>query len=155
LNVGPSVVVTPPFVEVMTGVPEPRRVVIELTESKAVADYREVAAVLMTLRARGFRVAVDDAGSGYAGLAHILKLDPDFIELDRELVTGIDVDPPVGPWPRPLSRSRATRVPQSSQRASRSPEKRRRSDASGSVSAMVTTSLRQQPLSTCRRDSPS
>ena len=39
------------------------------------------------------RIAVDDAGSGYSSLAHILKLAPDFIKLDRELVSGIDLDP--------------------------------------------------------------
>jgi EAL domain-containing protein (putative c-di-GMP-specific phosphodiesterase class I) len=93
VNVGPSVVVAPPFVKAMTRVLEPRRVVIELTEGKAVADEGEVASVLMTLRERGLRVAVDDAGSGYAGLARILRLAPDFIKLDRELVTGIDADP--------------------------------------------------------------
>lgn len=64
-----------------------------MTEGEAVAGYGEVASVLVTLRARGLRVTVDDAGSGDAGLARILKLAPDFIKLDRELVTGIDVDP--------------------------------------------------------------
>lgn len=93
VNVGPSVVVAPPFVEAMSHVPEPRRIVIELTEGMAVADYSEVTSVLMTLRERGLRLAVDDAGTGYAGLAHILKVAPNFIKLDRELVTGIDLDP--------------------------------------------------------------
>ena len=38
-------------------------------------------------------VSIDDTGSGYSSLAHILKLAPDFIKLDRDLVSGIDVDP--------------------------------------------------------------
>ena len=39
------------------------------------------------------RLAIDDAGAGFASLMHILKLAPDFIKLDRELVSGIDFDP--------------------------------------------------------------
>ena len=93
VNVGPSVVVAPPFVDAMTRLAEPWRVVIELTESMAVEDYGDVASVLRELREQGIRLAVDDAGTGYAGFAHILKLAPDFIKLDRELVTGIDLDP--------------------------------------------------------------
>jgi len=93
VNVGPSVLVAPSFVEFMTHVPEPRRIVIELTEGTRVVDYGEVATVLMSLRGRGLRLAVDDAGTGYAGLAHILKVAPNFIKLDRDLVAGIDVDP--------------------------------------------------------------
>ena len=39
------------------------------------------------------RLAIDDAGAGFASLMHILKLAPDFIKLDRELINGIDIDP--------------------------------------------------------------
>ena len=35
-------------------------------------------------------LSVDDAGSGYSGLAHLLRLTPDVIKLDRELITGIE-----------------------------------------------------------------
>lgn len=93
VNLSPSVAVAPQFVEAMARVLEPRRVVVELTEGTPIADYGEVASALAIVRARGIRVSVDDAGTGYAGLTHILKLAPDFIKLDRELVAGIDVDP--------------------------------------------------------------
>lgn len=42
--------------------------------------------------ARGARLAVDDAGAGFASLRHVLKLSPDFIKLDTSLITGIDHD---------------------------------------------------------------
>ena len=45
------------------------------------------------LRQKGTRISIDDTGSGYSSLAHILKLAPDLIKLDRDLVSGIDVDP--------------------------------------------------------------
>ena len=38
------------------------------------------------------RVAVDDAGAGYASFRHILKLRPDFIKLDRALTRRVDED---------------------------------------------------------------
>ena len=45
------------------------------------------------LRRMGALISVDDAGSGYSTLTHILMLAPDIIKLDRELITGIDLDP--------------------------------------------------------------
>jgi EAL domain-containing protein (putative c-di-GMP-specific phosphodiesterase class I) len=44
------------------------------------------------LRERGLRVAVDDAGAGYASLRHVLELRPDFIKVDRSLIHGISSD---------------------------------------------------------------
>jgi EAL domain-containing protein (putative c-di-GMP-specific phosphodiesterase class I) len=70
------------------------RLVIELTEHDRVLDYEEFGLSLERLRDRGVRLAVDDAGSGYSSFRHILRLHPDFIKLDRELIAGIDADPP-------------------------------------------------------------
>jgi EAL domain-containing protein (putative c-di-GMP-specific phosphodiesterase class I) len=39
------------------------------------------------------RIAVDDAGAGFASLRHILELEPAFAKLDMSLVRGIDGDP--------------------------------------------------------------
>jgi EAL domain-containing protein (putative c-di-GMP-specific phosphodiesterase class I) len=47
----------------------------------------------LRLRELGFRLAVDDLGSGYAGLASYACLEPDFVKLDRGLVAGIDREP--------------------------------------------------------------
>ena len=76
------------------------RVVLELTEHTMVDDYPRLIACLRTLRRSGARIAIDDTGSGYSSLAHILKLAPDFIKLDRELTSGIDLDPCAVPWLR-------------------------------------------------------
>ena len=69
------------------------RVVLELTERLAVADYALLRAALEPLRRDGVRLAVDDAGSGFASMRHILQLQPDIIKLDRILINGIDTDP--------------------------------------------------------------
>lgn len=63
------------------------------TEHTLVDDYPDLLAALHAVRQRGTRLAIDDTGSGYSSLSHILKLAPDFIKLDRDLVSGIDVDP--------------------------------------------------------------
>jgi EAL domain-containing protein (putative c-di-GMP-specific phosphodiesterase class I) len=68
------------------------RVVFELTEHTAVADYELLARAIEEVRAHGAFVAVDDAGAGYASLQHILLLRPDFVKLDRALIAGLDRD---------------------------------------------------------------
>jgi len=71
----------------------PGRVVLEVTEHAPVADYDHLMASLSDLRSRGARLAVDDAGAGFASLQHIVRLAPDFIKLDMSLTRDIDTDP--------------------------------------------------------------
>jgi EAL domain-containing protein (putative c-di-GMP-specific phosphodiesterase class I)/GGDEF domain-containing protein len=72
---------------------DPSQVVIEITERTAIKDYPAFRERLRAFRDRGYRFAVDDAGSGYAGLGSIANLEPDFIKLDISLITGIDSNP--------------------------------------------------------------
>lgn len=69
--------------------PFSRRLVLELTEHQQIADPERLNHALQQARAAGVRVAVDDAGSGYAGLERILALDPEVLKLDRTLVQGV------------------------------------------------------------------
>ena len=64
-----------------------------LTEQVRVDDYPLLSRTLEQLRSFGVRLVIDDTGAGFASLAHILKLAPDLIKLDRELTSGIDQDP--------------------------------------------------------------
>jgi EAL domain-containing protein (putative c-di-GMP-specific phosphodiesterase class I) len=57
-----------------------------------VQDYALLAEALEPLRSKGLRLAVDDAGAGYASFRHILKLKPDVIKLDSSLIRNIDSD---------------------------------------------------------------
>ena len=54
---------------------------------------RRPVAALRPYRDAGLRLAVDDAGAGYASLRHILKLRPDYIKIDLSLVRDIHLDP--------------------------------------------------------------
>lgn len=68
------------------------RLVIEITEHARVADYDQLNAALEPLRAHGVRFAIDDTGAGYASLSHVLRLNPDIVKLDRDLIANLEHD---------------------------------------------------------------
>ncbi len=74
------------------GLDDGGRIVFEITERTAIRDYPRFREHLALLRERGFRFAVDDAGSGYAGLGSIANLAPDFVKLDISLISNIDAN---------------------------------------------------------------
>jgi EAL domain-containing protein (putative c-di-GMP-specific phosphodiesterase class I) len=94
VNLSPETLLWPGLPEVLAKAPiPPSRIVVELTEHSAVGDYDALDRALQPLREAGLRLAVDDAGAGYATFRHILRLAPDLIKLDRSLICGIDGDP--------------------------------------------------------------
>ena len=52
-----------------------------------------MAGAMSAWRASGARLAVDDAGAGFASFRHVLELEPDVIKLDMSLTRDIDRDP--------------------------------------------------------------
>ena len=64
--------------------------VIEITENSVIDDFDRMRDIVRKLRAHGFRVAIDDAGAGYAGLQTMVEIEPDFIKLDMSLIRGVD-----------------------------------------------------------------
>ena len=68
------------------------RIILEITEHASVPDYEAVQAALAPFRRRGARLAIDDAGAGYASMRHILNLKADVIKLDMSLTRDIDKD---------------------------------------------------------------
>ncbi len=90
INVDPHDFTDPAFTE--QEVADPTRVVIEITERTAIKDYPKFRDRLKAFRDMGYRFAVDDAGSGYAGLGSIANLEPDFIKLDISLISAIDTN---------------------------------------------------------------
>ncbi|WP_235801999.1 EAL domain-containing protein [Ureibacillus massiliensis] len=69
---------------------QPEHVVFELTERSAVTDFKEFERVLSNYREQGYRIAIDDVGSGYNSLKTLIYLKPEFIKLDRSLIQNID-----------------------------------------------------------------
>ncbi|MEO5510225.1 MAG: EAL domain-containing protein [Longimicrobiales bacterium] len=72
------------------GITDPSKIVLEITERTAIKDYPRFQEYLADFRSQGFKFAVDDAGSGYAGLGSIANLAPDYIKLDISLIANID-----------------------------------------------------------------
>jgi len=94
VNVSARTLLDERLVDLVAGCGEDRgRVVVEVTEHAAIDDYDALDEVLRRLRAMGVRLAVDDAGAGYASMQHILRLRPDIIKLDRSIVADCNLDP--------------------------------------------------------------
>jgi PAS domain S-box-containing protein len=91
VNVSPQVLAHPALVDALlaSGI-DPRRLVVEITEHASIADYTVLEQPRQRLRDIGARLAVDDAGAGYATLQHIVTLSPDIIKIDRGLVAEVD-----------------------------------------------------------------
>jgi PAS domain S-box-containing protein len=90
LNASPQFIHSGGVEAAIAGVARP--IVIEITEHVAIGDYDSLRQALADL-GPGVRLAVDDAGAGFASFRHILELAPDFVKLDIALVRGIDQDP--------------------------------------------------------------
>jgi EAL domain-containing protein (putative c-di-GMP-specific phosphodiesterase class I) len=69
------------------------RIVLEITERASLDGVGDLREIVGRLRARGFRIAVDDLGAGYAALSSFASLEPDIVKLDMSLVRGIDSHP--------------------------------------------------------------
>jgi PAS domain S-box-containing protein len=92
LNVSPRLLASSQLHEALDDVTLDR-LVLELTEHTAIEDYAGLRAAIEPLRAQGARLAVDDAGAGFASLRHILDMRPDIIKLDLSLTRYIQTDP--------------------------------------------------------------
>jgi EAL domain-containing protein (putative c-di-GMP-specific phosphodiesterase class I) len=66
--------------------------VLEITEHAAVQSYGQLRDTLKLAREMGLRLAIDDAGAGYASLKHVIELEPDIVKIDRSLVDGVSGD---------------------------------------------------------------
>jgi len=71
---------------------KPENVVIELSERYPMDNAEALKARLVALKTRGFRVAIDDLGTGYSGLKLWSEIQPDFVKIDRHFVRDIDRD---------------------------------------------------------------
>lgn len=91
LNVSPETASSPELMRILAPMP-PSRVVIEVTEHARITDYASLNRAIAAAREEGLRLAIDDAGAGFASLRHIVLLSPDIIKLDMALTRDIDTD---------------------------------------------------------------
>ena len=66
------------------------RIVLEITERAEIDVAVDVAACVARLRECGYRIAIDDLGSGFSGLNYFAQLTPDVAKIDMFLVRDVD-----------------------------------------------------------------
>lgn len=69
---------------------ERSRIVFELTERTIIEDYDLFMRGVAHYREQGYSIAIDDLGSGYAGLQILARLEPEYVKLSRFLIANID-----------------------------------------------------------------
>jgi len=92
LNASPGLLADPRLLELLDAA-NGRSLIVEVTEHAVVDDYHLLETARKALRERGVRLAVDDAGAGFATLRHIVKLRPECIKLDVSLTRDVATDP--------------------------------------------------------------
>ncbi len=101
VNLSPHQVRQPDFLDEMTRIIaatrlDPRRLVLELTETAMFGDAQSTIGRLEALRRDGIRVAVDDFGTGYSSLGYLRRFPVDILKIAREFV--VPEESPVGEW---------------------------------------------------------
>jgi EAL domain-containing protein (putative c-di-GMP-specific phosphodiesterase class I)/ActR/RegA family two-component response regulator len=69
------------------------RIALEITERARLDEVRDLSARIQSLRAMGFKIAVDDLGAGYSGLTSFARLEPEIVKIDMSLVRDIEREP--------------------------------------------------------------
>jgi EAL domain-containing protein (putative c-di-GMP-specific phosphodiesterase class I) len=92
VNVSPVTAERPDLLALLAAA-QVQDVVLEVTEHAPVEDYPRFRVAIRRVRELGARLAVDDAGAGFASLRHILELDAELIKLDGSLTHSLDADP--------------------------------------------------------------
>lgn len=93
VNASPGLLYRPALLEALSELPT-SQVVVEITEQREFDTYDQLRQAVNLVHERGMRVAVDDMGSGFAGLQRLVDVKPEIVKLDRVLTARIDTDPP-------------------------------------------------------------
>jgi EAL domain-containing protein (putative c-di-GMP-specific phosphodiesterase class I) len=72
---------------------KPENLVFEVVETEKVKDLEHLKKILKYYREIGFKTALDDVGTGFSSLEALIKLEPDYIKIGRELIEGLDQSP--------------------------------------------------------------
>jgi EAL domain-containing protein (putative c-di-GMP-specific phosphodiesterase class I)/CheY-like chemotaxis protein len=92
VNVSPITALRPDLLELLDCA-HVDHVVLEVTEHAPVEDYPRFRVAVRRMREHGARLAIDDAGAGFASLRHILELNAELIKLDGSLTHSLESDP--------------------------------------------------------------
>jgi EAL domain-containing protein (putative c-di-GMP-specific phosphodiesterase class I) len=91
VNVSPHLLLDGPVRALVEGA-DLHGIVFELTEHSVPPDPEALVPITEGMRARGALIALDDAGAGYQGIKQVASLRPDWVKVDRSVVTGVATD---------------------------------------------------------------
>jgi len=91
-NASPYVVESKEFNEIISIYGKPDQVVFEITERSEIKNFPVYCQILNSIKSRGFKIAIDDVGSGYSSLDAVAEIAPDYAKLDMALIHGIDTN---------------------------------------------------------------
>jgi diguanylate cyclase (GGDEF)-like protein len=97
LNVDPDIIKDEKFVKGFTkhlyeNMIKQSNIVFEITEKTAIKDYIEFKKIIENYKTQGYKIAIDDVGTGYSGLTTISEVRPNYIKIDIFLIRDIDKD---------------------------------------------------------------
>lgn len=70
----------------------PRSIIFEITEKTSIEDYKGFRAALDHYINQGYKIAIDDTGSGYSGLKMLSETKPHFVKIDMDLIRDININ---------------------------------------------------------------
>ena len=70
----------------------PNNVVFEITERSTIEDFTIMKKALEHYRNQGYQIAIDDVGAGYSSLQSVVELRPDYLKVDRSIISNIHRD---------------------------------------------------------------
>ncbi len=68
------------------------RLCIEILEHEEISNFKLIESRLVKLKELGFKIALDDFGSGYANFSYLVHLNLDILKIDGSLIRDIDVN---------------------------------------------------------------
>ena len=92
-NVSPYIIESEKFKEIMALYANPKQIIFEITERSEIRDFQAYCQTLNMIKSLGFKISVDDVGSGYSSLGSIAEIDPDYVKIEMSLVRDIDTSP--------------------------------------------------------------
>lgn len=92
-NVSPYIVESEKFKEIMALYANPKQIILEITERSEIRNFQAYCKTLNMIKSLGFKISVDDVGSGYSSLGSIAEINPDYAKIEMSLVQGIDASP--------------------------------------------------------------
>lgn len=69
---------------------DPAKIIFEITEDIAIADFPNAIIFLNNLRAMGCATALDDFGAGYSSFSYLKEFPVDYVKIDGSFIVGIE-----------------------------------------------------------------